>query len=367
MFVQKKVLLIFGTRPEAIKLVSLIKRLKSSECVNLKICISAQHRDMLDSVLKEYSIVPDYDLDVMRSAQTLDYITSEILSKTGKVIDSCSPDLILVHGDTTTAFVSALAGFYRKIPIGHIEAGLRSRNILSPYPEEFNRRAISIISSYHFAPTDTARNALLSEGIPSNRIFTVGNTAIDTLKYNLSSATPSNFVSSTDGHPYILITVHRREHDEKELSDIFFALKRLCCAHPEMNAIYPLHKNPRLRDIATTALKNTKNLLLCDPLETKAFHHLLSKAYMVLTDSGGIQEEAAFLGKPTLVLRDTTERPEGVEAGVLRLVGSDPNAIFENADTLLGNRAEYDKMAIPTNVFGDGLASKRIAEIIENL
>ncbi len=364
---RKKVLLVFGTRPEAIKLVPIIKKLEELPSMDLRICVTAQHRDMLDSVLNEYKISADYDLSVMRNSQTLDYITAEILSEVGKIMDASHPSLILVHGDTTTAFAASLAAFYRKIPIGHIEAGLRSGNILSPYPEEFNRRAISLLASYHFAPTDIAKNTLISEGISNESIFTVGNTAIDTLKYNLHHADEKDLSELTKGKRYILITVHRREHSDQKLSNIFSALRRICQDHPEIQAIYPLHKNPRLRQKAVTALDGIENMLLCEPLQTRVFHALLHNAYMVMTDSGGIQEEAAFLGKPTLVLRDTTERPEGVDAGVLKLVGTDPRFIYENADILLRDTEIYSKMARPTKVFGDGFSSERIATIIEKL
>lgn len=364
---KKKVLLVYGTRPEAIKLVPLIRLLKLSLTLELEICVSAQHRDMLDSVLNEYDIHPDHDLCVMREAQTLDYVTSEIVSGVGKIIDASHPKLTLVHGDTTTAFASALAAFYRKIPVGHIEAGLRSGNLLSPHPEEFNRRAISLMASYHFAPTDNAKNALIREGINTERIFTVGNTAIDTLRYNLCHPSTEDFSELTRGKRYILITVHRREHSEEKLSDIFSALRHICIDHPEIQAIYPLHKNPRLRQKAIASLDGIENMSLCEPLPTRIFHALLYKAYMVMTDSGGIQEEAGYLGKPTLVLRDTTERSEGITAGVLKLVGTDPHHIYQSAKAVLSNDEVYRKMAHSTNVFGDGHASERIAAIIENL
>ena len=363
---KKKILLIFGTRPEAIKLVPVIKAFQASDRIELKICVSAQHREMLDSVLNEYSISADWDLDVMEKSQTLDLITAKILCGVGKVIDNYSPDLILVHGDTSTAFASALSAFYRRIPVGHIEAGLRSGNLLSPHPEEFNRRAISLMARYHFAPTALAANNLLAEGIAKESIFTVGNTAIDILKSNLKDIDIQNS-SELIKKPLILITVHRREHGEDELLSIFRAIRTVCSAHPEIRAIYPLHKNPKLRQMARIELDRIKNLTLCEPLETKAFHSLLYSSHIVLTDSGGIQEEAAFLGKPTLVLRDTTERPEGIVAGVLRLVGSDSGIISKNIDLLLGSKDEYLKMSKPTDAFGDGNTGERIARITEKL
>lgn len=364
---KKTVLLVFGTRPEAIKLVPLIKRLERSQIIDLKICISAQHREMLDSVLNEYGVRADFDLDLMRERQTLDHITSGVISKVGEIYDTCKPDIVLVHGDTTTAFASALAAFYRKIPIGHIEAGLRSKNILSPYPEEFNRRAISLLASYHFSPTPMASETLIAESVDKNSVFTVGNTAIDMLIHNLKDECIGDIKRSVGGRRYILITVHRREHGNDQLSDIFSALRRICLTYSDTAAIYPLHKNPILRQKAAFALGGINNLLLCEPLATKEFHSLLKDSYLVLTDSGGIQEEAAFLGKPTLVLRDTTERPEGIALGVLRLVGTDPDHIFDVASRLLESKEEYDKAARPTNVFGDGHASERITEIIEKL
>lgn len=367
---KKSILLVFGTRPEAIKLVPVINALRLSQSIDLKICVSAQHREMLDSVLNEYGIKTDFDLDLMKEAQTLDYITSQIIIKLGNILDLLSPDLVLVHGDTTTAFASALAAFYRSIPIGHIEAGLRSNNILSPFPEEFNRRGISIIAKYHFSPTPSATANLLKEGVSKENIFTVGNTAIDTLKLNLRNIEETSieqFSSFLGNNTCLLITVHRREHSDNELQSIFDAIRTVCLRHRDIRAVYPLHKSPRLRQRAIQSLSKTNNLLLCEPIDTKTFHALLDRSYILLTDSGGIQEEATFLGKPTLVLRDTTERPEGVEVGSLRLVGSSYECIVDSTEKLLTQPSEYKRMARSSNIYGDGCASQRIAEIIENL
>ena len=367
---KKRVLLIFGTRPEAIKLVPLINALRSSQSIDLKICISAQHREILDSVLNEYGISADFDLDLMKDAQTLDYITTQIIIKLGNILDLLSPDLVLVHGDTTTAFAGALSAFYRNIPIGHIEAGLRSNNILSPFPEEFNRRSISMIAKYHFCPTPSASANLLREGVSKESIFTVGNTAIDTLKVNLDDTeqpVTEQFSKFLGKSRYLLITVHRREHSDNELEGIFDAIRTICLRHSDIRVIYPLHKSPKLRKKAINALSEINNLLLSEPINTKEFHSLLSGAYILLTDSGGIQEEASFLGKPTLVLRDTTERPEGIEAGVLKLVGSSCKSIVDTTEKLLMQESEYSRMAHSSNVYGDGCAAQRIADIIEKL
>ena len=358
-------LVVFGTRPEAIKLMPLIKVLRSSSKFTIKICVSAQHRQMLDSVLSEYGIIPDYDLDVMRSEQSLDYLTSAILNKTGELLDTLKPRAIIVHGDTTTAFSAALAAFYRQISVIHIEAGLRSKNILSPHPEEFNRRAISMIADHHFAPTQSAADNLIAEGISGDKIFTVGNTAIDTLLYNLECSAPEDIGVESDKRT-ILITLHRREHSELEFAEIFEAIRTLCLRRENIRAIYPLHKNPKIREIAKRYFDKIPNLELCEPLCTKEFHRLLAKAYMVLTDSGGIQEEAAFLGKPTLVLRDVTERSEGIGHSLI-LAGTHRQNIIDTAERLLSDTAEYKRHSMPTNVFGDGHTSKRICDILQKL
>ncbi|MBE6592745.1 MAG: UDP-N-acetylglucosamine 2-epimerase (non-hydrolyzing) [Ruminococcaceae bacterium] len=364
----KTLLITFGTRPEAIKLIPLIRTLKSSDNFELKVCVSAQHRQMLDSVLDEYEIVPDYDLDVMKERQSLDYLTSSIVTKTGEILDTLNPCAVIVHGDTTTAFCSALAAFYRHIPVVHIEAGLRTKNIFSPHPEEFNRRAISIIADYHFAPTKTAADTLIAEGTDKNRIFTVGNTAIDTLLYNLKCFTSEDIedIRIEIDKKCVLITVHRREHSELELREIFEAIRTLCLRHPDVSAIYPLHKTPRIRELAKKYFDNIPNIALCEPLNTKDFHFLLSKAYMVLTDSGGIQEEAVALGIPTLVLRSVTERQEGIGHSLL-LAGTNKEDILFSAERLLNDTVEYRRLSRASNVFGDGHASERIADILGKL
>lgn len=361
---KKKFLIVFGTRPEAIKLIPLIKRLEYCNFADLCICISAQHRDMLDPVLNEYSIFPDYDLDIMRENQSLDYLTSSIITETGKILDAEKPHAIIVHGDTTTAMASALAAFHRKIRIIHIEAGLRSNDIFSPFPEEFNRRTISTIATYHFAPTPNAEQNLISEGIQKDKIFTVGNTGIDALACGEYEGKISEALRNKR---YIVITVHRREHSDSELEKIFGSIKSLLIERQDIWAVYPLHKSPRVRNIALRILTGLPNLILTDPLCVPEFHTLLKNCYMIMTDSGGIQEEAVFLGKPTLVLRDTTERPEGVELGVLKLTCCDEDSIYKSAIALTDDARLYERAAVKSNIYGDGRTCERICEVLSNI
>lgn len=356
------VLVVFGTRPEAIKLVPLIKALLHSQKFDLKICVTAQHREMLDSVLEEYGIIPDYDLDIMKPGQSLDYLTSAIVCGIGKILDELNPRAVIVHGDTTTAFCTALAAFYRSIRVVHVEAGLRSKNIFSPHPEEFNRRAISMIADIHFSPTKTACDNLIYEDIDKSKIFIVGNTAIDTLTYNLESYAPQK----PSDKKLILVTVHRREHSEDEVSEIFDSLRTLCMRHSEIHMLYPIHKSPKIRDIAKNFFGDISNFEMCEPLPTREFHFLLSKCHMVLTDSGGIQEEAAFLGKPTLILRDVTERVEALGNSLI-LVGTNRHNILSCAELLLNDQNEYNRFSQPSDIFGDGHASERIVDILQKL
>lgn len=364
---KKTLFMVFGTRPDAIKLSPLIKALEADGSFHLKLCVTAQHRELLDSVLSEFSIRPQFDLSLMREEQTLDYVTCEALRTVGDLLDLCNPSSVIVQGDTNTAFASALAAFYRKIPIAHVEAGLRSGDILSPYPEEFNRRAISAMTSYHFSPTNAARDALISEGVARTSIFTVGNTSIDALLMTEGATVDYAIRKFIKDREYMLITVHRREHTESELDEIFEGIKNLLLDNPEICAVYPLHKNPRVSDKARNKLSGISNLLLCESQTTHCFHALLRSAKMILTDSGGIQEEATFLGKPTLVLRSATERTEGIESGVLKLVGTNGDEIYSAATLLLYDDLEYKKMSEPSLIYGDGHASERIIRVLKTL
>ena len=360
---KKKILIVFGTRPEAIKLIPIIQKLKKDTSFDTKICVSGQHRDMLDDVLQSFDIVADFDLSIMKSEQTLSYITQGVIEGVDNVIDEFEPAMVLVHGDTSTAFAAALACFYRKIPVAHIEAGLRSKNIHSPYPEEFNRRAIALVASVHFAPTKLAAQNLKEEGVDKSKIHIVGNTVIDTLAMNNDA-----FASfGLPDKPFALLTVHRRENGEKELVDIFNAIKDVCQREPDFFVIYPMHKSPRVRTVAEKILGDVKNITLCAPLNVKDFHALLKKCRFVVTDSGGIQEDAAYLGKPVLVLRETTERPEATICGTSRIVGSNAEKIKSEISELINNEAEYKKMSHRCFEFGDGHASDRIIEILRNI
>lgn len=363
---KKKILIVFGTRPEAIKLAPLILKLKEEALFDARICVSAQHRQMLDSVLELFGIVPDYDLSVMRNDQALSYITERVLSGVDEIIEQISPDMLIVHGDTTTTFAAALAGFYRNIPVAHIEAGLRSRDILSPYPEEFNRRAVSLIASYHFAPTERSMQNLLDEGVSREKIFVVGNTVIDNLLSDTQHITLPPLLAHASLRPTILMTVHRREQSESDLESIFSAVSRVCAENPDIRIIFPVHKNPKI-SMAAQRLQSVRNIILTPPLSLGDFHYLLKKCLFVLTDSGGIQEEAAYLGKPALVLRRNTERPEGELNGTLKLIGSDFESVYQSISTLLHDKSEYDNMAKPCYAFGDGHTSERIVDILKRL
>lgn len=358
----KKILTVFGTRPEAIKLFPLISKIKGDEDLENKICVTGQHREMLDSVLSEFGIIPDYDLSVMKEAQTLSYLTETILSKINAVLDEYTPDIMLVHGDTSTAFASALAAFYRGIKIAHVEAGLRSNNIRSPFPEEFNRRAISLISDINFAPTPESADNLLREGVNKGSVFVTGNTVIDSIKASLET----NIDFELPKKPFILLTLHRREHSDTEISDIFNAIRRICLEFSELTVIYPVHKNPRFKRLSYNILREIPNVILSEPIAVKKFHKLLNECLFVVTDSGGIQEEAAFLGKKVLVLRDTTERPEGIDCGNLSLIGCEQEKIFNMMKDLLDKKEKLKGLAVCKN-FGDGTASERIVKILKNL
>lgn len=361
----KTVMLVFGTRPEAIKMCPLVNELKVRENIKTVVCVTGQHRQMLDMVLDTFNVVPDYDLSIMKSGQTLFDITTNILNKIGEVLDEVRPDVVLVHGDTSTTFVTALACFYKQIPIGHVEAGLRTYNIYSPYPEEFNRQAVSIISKYNFAPTDLSKANLINEGKDKNTIYVTGNTAIDALETTVRNDYTHPELEWANNSRLIMITAHRRENIGKPMHSMFRAIRRVMDEHPDVKAIYPIHMNPVVRKAADEELSGCDRIHIIEPLEVFDFHNFLARSFMILTDSGGIQEEAPSLGKPVLVMRDTTERPEGIKAGTLKLVGTDEEVIYQNFKELLENQESYNAMAQSSNPYGDGFACKRIADILE--
>lgn len=361
----KKVMLVFGTRPEAIKMCPLVNELKTRDKIETIVCVTGQHRQMLDMVLDTFDVVPDYDLSIMKAGQTLFDITTNILNRIGEVLDEVKPDVVLVHGDTSTTFVTALACFYKQIAIGHVEAGLRTYNIYSPYPEEFNRQAVSIISKYNFAPTELAKSNLVKEGKEEDNIYVTGNTAIDALKTTVREDYTHPELEWAKDSKLIMLTAHRRENLGEPMHNMFRAIRRVMDEHPDVKAIYPIHMNPTVRQIADAELGDCDRIRIIEPLEVLDFHNFLSRSYMILTDSGGIQEEAPSLGKPVLVMRDTTERPEGIAAGTLKLVGTDEQVIYENFKLLLEDKNAYDAMAKASNPYGDGFACKRIADILE--
>ncbi|GAB5613314.1 UDP-N-acetylglucosamine 2-epimerase (non-hydrolyzing) [Faecalimonas hominis] len=360
----KKIMLVFGTRPEAIKMCPLVNELKMRKSIKTIVCVTGQHREMLDQVLEIFHVIPDYDLSVMKEKQTLFDITSNILTKIKSVLEEEQPDVVLVHGDTSTTFVTALACFYLRIPVGHVEAGLRTYNIYSPYPEEFNRQAVSIISQYNFAPTEVSKQNLLREGKNACSIYVTGNTAIDALKTTVKDDYTHPELAWAKGSRLIMITAHRRENLGKPMENMFRAIRRVMKEYSDVKAIYPIHMNPVVREIANRILADEERIHIIEPLEVVDFHNFLNKSYLILTDSGGIQEEAPSLGKPVLVLRDTTERPEGISAGTLKLVGTEEEIIYQNFKLLLENEVEYNKMKNASNPYGDGFASKRIADIL---
>ena len=362
----KTVMLVFGTRPEAIKMCPLVNELKTREGIRTVVCVTGQHRQMLDQVLDAFHVVPDYDLSIMKDKQTLFDITTNILNSIKGVLEEVKPDVVLVHGDTSTTFVTALACFYLQIPVGHVEAGLRTYNIYSPYPEEFNRQAVSILSRYNFAPTELSKNNLLKEGKEESTIYVTGNTAIDALKTTVREDYTHPELEWAKDSRLILITAHRRENLGEPMHHMFRAIRRVMEEHPDVKAIYPIHMNPVVRRAADEEVGDCDRIHIIEPLEVLDFHNFLSRSYMILTDSGGIQEEAPSLGKPVLVMRDTTERPEGIAAGTLKLVGTDENVIYENFKLLLNDSIAYDAMAKASNPYGDGFACKRIADILEN-
>lgn len=361
----KKIMLVFGTRPEAIKMCPLVNKLKKRESIQTLVCVTGQHRQMLDRVLEAFKVMPDYDLSIMKERQTLFDVTANILLRIREVLEKERPDVVLVHGDTSTTFVTALACFYLQIPVGHVEAGLRTNDIYSPFPEEFNRQAVSIISRYNFAPTAMARDNLLKEGKDPASIYVTGNTAIDALKTTVRSDYTHPELEWAAGSRLITITAHRRENLGEPMKHMFRAIRRVCDEHPDVKAIYPIHMNPAVREVANEVLGDDERIHIIEPLDVVDFHNFLSRSYMILTDSGGIQEEAPSLGKPVLVMRNTTERPEGVAAGTLKLVGTDEETIYRCFKELLDDPAVYSAMSNASNPYGDGLASRRIADILE--
>ena len=363
--IMKKIMLVFGTRPEAIKMCPLVKELKSRENLETVVCVTGQHREMLHQVLQAFDVVPEYDLDIMKQKQTLFDVTAAILEKLKPVLEEVRPDVVLVHGDTTTTFAAALACFYLQIPVGHVEAGLRTYNLASPYPEEFNRQAVSIVSRYNFAPTEMAKENLLREGRDACAIYVTGNTAIDALQTTVRAEYDHPELQWAADSRLILITAHRRENLGEPMRHMFRAIRRIIDEHPDVKAIYPIHMNPVVRAAAAEELGGCDRIRIIEPLEVLDFHNFLARSYLVLTDSGGIQEEAPSLGKPVLVMRDTTERPEGIAAGTLKLVGTDEAVIYENFRLLLEDQAAYDAMSHASNPYGDGQACRRIADILE--
>lgn len=361
----KTVMLVFGTRPEAIKMCPLVNELKSRKEFNTVVCVTGQHREMLRQVLDTFDVKPDFDLAIMKQGQTLFDITNGILSKINDVLAEVKPDVVLVHGDTTTTFATALACFYCQIPVGHVEAGLRTYNIYSPYPEEFNRQAVGIVARYNFSPTEMAKNNLLREGKSEDTIFVTGNTAIDALKTTVKSDYTHPELEWAKGSRLITITAHRRENLGEPMHHMFRAIRKIMDEHDDVKAIYPIHMNPIVRKAAEEELGGCDRIHIIEPLDVLDFHNFMERSYLILTDSGGIQEEAPSLGKPVLVMRDTTERPEGVKAGTLKLVGTDEETIHQNFKTLLENKEEYEKMSKASNPYGDGTACKQIADILE--
>ena len=375
----KKILIVFGTRPEAIKMAPLVKEFqKNTENFETRVCVTAQHREMLDQVLDLFQITPDYDLNIMQPSQDLYDVTSNILLKIKPVLEEFKPNVVLVHGDTATTFATSLASYYQKIKIGHVEAGLRTGNLYSPWPEEGNRKLTGVLTDYHFSPTETSRKNLLNEGVSESSIFITGNTVIDALqlvikridtdrflKLNIEKAIIQSGFKGIDSK-YVLVTCHRRENFGKGFLNICEALKVLAEGNPDINILYPVHLNPNVRKPVNELLSNISNIKLVEPFQYEEFVYLMSKSYLILTDSGGIQEEAPSLGKPVLVMRDTTERPEAVEAGTVKLIGSDQDNIIKEVQKLLNDNGEYQKMSKAHNPYGNGNASEKILNILKD-
>lgn len=361
----KKVMLVFGTRPEAIKMCPLVNELKKRSGIQTVVCVTGQHRQMLDQVLETFQVSPDYDLSVMKDKQTLFDITANILIRIRDVLEKEHPDVVLVHGDTSTTFATALGCFYLQIPVGHVEAGLRTYNLYSPYPEEFNRQAVSLVAQYHFAPTARSKDNLLREGKAEDTIWVTGNTAIDALKTTVRENYTHPELEWAEGSRLIFITAHRRENLGEPMHHMFRAIRRVMEEHPDVKALYPIHMNPAVRKAAVEELGDCDRIHIIEPVEVFDCHNLMARSYLILTDSGGIQEEAPSLGKPVLVMRDTTERPEGIAAGTLKLVGTEEEVIYHHFKELLEDNTAYLAMAHAANPYGDGHACARIADILE--
>lgn len=362
---KKKILLVFGTRPEAIKMCPLVNELKHRKSFETMVCVTGQHREMLDQVLKVFGVEPDYDLNIMKQKQTLFDITTGVLERIKKVLEKEQPDIVLVHGDTSTTFATALASFYLQIPVGHVEAGLRTYNIQSPYPEEFNRQAVSIISEFNFAPTPLARTNLIREGKSESTIYVTGNTVIDAMKHTVKDDYSHPELDWVGNDKLIFITAHRRENLGAPMHHMFRAIRRVLDEHEDCKAVYPIHMNPVVREAAEAELGGCDRIHIIEPVEVFDCHNFEARSYLCLTDSGGIQEECPSYGVPVLVMRDTTERPEGVEAGTLKLVGTDEETIYKTFKLLLEDKTEYDRMSKACNPYGDGNACKRIADVLD--
>ena len=361
-----KVMTIFGTRPEAIKMAPLVKELEKRKEIESIVCVTAQHREMLDQVLKVFDIKPNYDLNIMKQGQTLSEITSRVLLGLEEVIKEVKPNIILVHGDTTTTFAGALAAFYNNIDIGHVEAGLRTWNKYSPFPEEMNRQMVDCMTDMYFAPTEVSKNNLLIQGINEEKIYITGNTAIDAMKYTVNDNYYNEIFDWVSEDKLILLTAHRRENLGEPMRNIFKAIKRILEEYSDIKVIYPIHLNPKVREVANEIFGGIERIKIIEPLGVFDFHNFIKKSYLILTDSGGIQEEAPSLGKPVLVLRDTTERPEGIKAGTLKLIGTDEKKVYKEIKKLLDDKSEYEKMSKANNPYGDGFASKKIVDEIIN-
>lgn len=367
---QKKVMVVFGTRPEAIKMAPVVQALRQKETIHCQVAVTAQHREMLDQVLDLFNIKPDFDLNLMKQGQTLTEVTTRALIGLGEVFERERPQLVLVHGDTTTTFVAALAAFYAQISVGHVEAGLRTGNKYSPFPEEMNRKLAGVLTDYHFAPTQTAEANLLREGVAPNRIFVTGNTVIDALlatvqpDYRFLDSDIQTILRKEEKTRMILVTTHRRENLGEPMRQIYRALENVLEAFPDTYVVFPVHKNPKVRKVVSEVLGSHPRVYLVEPMDYEPFVNLMARAHLILTDSGGIQEEAPSLGKPVLVVRDTTERPEAVAAGTVSLVGTEYQGVLAELRRLLGDPAAYEKMALASNPYGDGRAAQRIADII---
>ena len=360
----KKVMLVFGTRPEAIKMCPLVNELKKRKELETLVCVTGQHRQMLDQVLSAFDVHPDYDLSIMKQKQTLFDVTTGILNGIKPVLEQEKPDLVLVHGDTSTTFVTALACFYLQIPVGHVEAGLRTYNLASPYPEEFNRQAVSLLARYNFAPTDRSRDNLLKEGKNPDSIYVTGNTAIDALRTTVREDYTHPELEWASDSRLILLTAHRRENLGEPMHQMFRAIRRIVDEQPDLKVIYPIHMNPTVRQAAAEVFGDDDRFHIIEPLDVLDFHNFMARSHLILTDSGGIQEEAPSLGKPVLVMRDTTERPEGIAAGTLKLVGTEEETIYREFRSLLTDPVQYKAMSSASNPYGDGHACERIADIL---